>query len=122
MKKRQAGEQYVQSNTISMEFQNIQYYRKVLIYIVNFFLTHRNVKHNIEDSSYKQGRRKGNKIGKKQRQRRAKPNKETKQGAMARLTRAGVVLCHFPYFSKCLNNQRMVDTEAFFFFHYSKIL
>ena len=53
MKKRQAGEQYVQSNTIYKEFQNIQYYHTVLIYIVNFFLTHRNVKHNIEDSSYK---------------------------------------------------------------------
>ena len=37
MKKRQAGEQYVQSNTIYMEFQNIQYYHTVLIYIVNFF-------------------------------------------------------------------------------------
>ena len=37
MKKRQAGEQYVQSNTIYMELQNIQYYCKVLIYIVNFF-------------------------------------------------------------------------------------
>lgn len=70
--------------------------------------------HNIEDSSYKQGRRKGNKIGKNRGKGELKPNKETKQGTMARLTRAGVVLCHFPYFSKCLNSQRMVDTEAFF--------
>ena len=37
MKQRQAGEQYVQCNTIYTEFQNIQYYRNVLIYIVKFF-------------------------------------------------------------------------------------